>query len=113
VFSSRQYGHPKADTNGFRLPTGTGQKGYGRGTLEGNRVRTVDGNVRAKHASVTLAGVGSSHTLHSVSPASTGNTVLKEAPLSRRERLIEATVQVVSEGSVDRLQHSRHATKAL
>jgi hypothetical protein len=82
---------------------GLGQKGHRRGTLEGNRVKTMDGDVRVMRASASSTEVGASHTVHSFSPSTAGVSVLEEAPLSRRERLIEATVQAVSVGSVDRL----------
>jgi hypothetical protein len=73
----------------------------------------MDGEVRVMRADVPSRDVASSHTLHNVFPLSAGISASSEAPLSRRERLLQATVEAVSEGSVDRLHRTRDSRKAL
>ena len=75
--------------------------------MEGNRESPMDGEVRVMHAALSSVGVGSSHTVYPVSPAGMGFRSLDGADQSRRERLIEATLEVVSAGSVDRLVQTR------
>ncbi len=73
----------------------------------------MDGEVRVIDAGMALTGGGSSHTAHSIRPSSTGLRALADAPESRRDMLIAATVEVVSEGSVDRLPRTQDTSKAL
>jgi hypothetical protein len=113
VFSSWPYGHWKVKQEASIDRRGIGPKGNWRGTLEGNKGRTMDGEVRVKDATFGLNGLYSSHTLHRNHPVDTGQTGFAETPQTRRERLIAATVEAVAEGSVDRLGKSRAATKAL
>ncbi len=81
--------------------------------MEGNREAPMDGEVRVKGAEVQLGGVYSSHTLHGTSPANTGSSSISASSRSRRERLIAAAIEVLAEGSVDRLVESRDTPKAL
>jgi hypothetical protein len=75
-------------------------------------VGIVDGEVRVIRAQVQSREVASSHTLHSFSPANSELATTANTTLSRRERLIEATVEAVSEGSVDRLHRTRDSQEA-
>ncbi len=67
----------------------------------------MDGEVRVTDADRPLGNVGSSHTMHNDCASSQGVSALAEPPQDRRDRLIAATVEVVSEGSVDRLAQTR------
>ncbi len=81
--------------------------------LEGNRGRVMDAEVRIKGADAGHAGIASSHTMHSIRPSSGGSSSSTDAPHHRRDRLIAATVEVLADGSVDRLDESRDTPKAL
>ena len=73
----------------------------------------MDGEVRVRDIQTPLGGVYSSHTFHPNRPVSTGQTGTAETDQTRRERLIAATVEVIAEGSVDRLAQSWDTSKAL
>jgi hypothetical protein len=75
--------------------------------LEGNRENPMDGEVRVMCAAMSSVGVGSSHTVHLVSPAGMGFQGHGRLPQTRRERLIAGALQAVSEGSVDGLVQTR------
>jgi hypothetical protein len=92
---------------------GAGPKGHRRGTLEGNKARTMDGEVRVMDAGKPLTGGGSSHTVLPVSPAGIGLRGFDELPQTRRERLIASTLEAASQGSVHRLAQSRETREAL
>jgi hypothetical protein len=73
----------------------------------------MDDGVRVVDASGSSAQLSSSHTAHTLAPAGAGSNTLAKPSQTRRERLIAATVEVLADGSVDRLPESRDATKAL
>ncbi len=67
----------------------------------------MDGEVRVIRGDAAVAGVGRSHTVHSISPSSKGSRGPSESSRSPRDRLIAGTVEVLADSSVDRLAGSR------
>ncbi len=73
----------------------------------------MDVEVRVKHAEVPSNSTASSHTLHSIRPVNTGSDAISGDQQTRRERLITATVEAVSEVGVDRLCKTLDTPEAL
>jgi hypothetical protein len=73
----------------------------------------MDDGVRVIDANGSSAQLSSSHTAHTFGPAGADSNTLAGPSQTRRERLIAATVELLTDGSVDRLPKSRDATKAL